>query len=376
MIHNKGKKMRNKKTVNICFFSGDITRSGGTERVGSIIANELVKDKKYNILFLSLWEKKNETFFSLNEQIERSVLYDREINCAKHILGLIFKIHHFVKSKDIDILVDIDGILDMYSIPALIGTRTRLISWEQFNFYQNPYVNYRKITRKWAAKWADAIVVITKEDEEYYKKNLKIKHIIKQIYNPIVCDSAEFSYQSGSKIILSAGRLAEQKGFDILIDVAQKVFEKHPDWVWKIAGEGEQRNLLEQKIREYNLEKNVILCGNVNNIEEFYREASIYVLTSRYEGFGLVLTEAKTYGLPCVSFKCPAGPSEIILDKINGYLIDCFDINLMSDRICDLIENEELRKVFSEKSLKDTEKYSLKKVIKEWKDLIEEVYER
>ena len=226
--------MKEVRTINICFFSGDITRSGGTERVSSIIANELVKDKKFNISFLSLWENKEETFFFLDKQINRNILYENEVNCAKHILGLICKIRRFVKNNKIDILIDIDGILDMYSIPALKGTKTKLISWEQFNFYQNPDCNYRKITRRWAAKGADAIVVLTKEDKGYYENNLNIKNIIRHIYNPIVLEKTEQEYDANSKTIISAGRLTYQKGFDILVDVAKLAFERHKEWKWFI----------------------------------------------------------------------------------------------------------------------------------------------
>lgn len=359
--------------MKICFFSGDITRSGGTERVSSIIANNLMKNEKLDILFLSLFERRKETAFYLDDMISRFTLYDREISGAKRLLGLIHRIHRFVKQKDIDILIDIDGILDMYSIPALVGTRTKLISWEQFNYYQNPYVNYRKFTRKLAARKADAIIVLTKEDKGYYQSNLKIKNIIRHIYNPIVLREDEHYYNVNSKTIISAGRLTEQKGFDILIDVAKIVLERNPDWKWNIVGEGEDRKPLELKIKEYNLQNNLFLCGNVDNIEDYYRESAIYVLTSRYEGFGLVLTEAKAFHLPCVSFRCKAGPAEIIKDGVNGYLIDCFDTERMADKICDLIDSEDLRISFSSHALDDTEKFSIKKVVKQWESLFQEM---
>lgn len=364
--------MRNDEKINICFFSGDITRKGGTERVGTVIANELTKKQDYNISFLSLFEEKEVPSFLIHEKIRRHTLYSKKVSGAKHLLGYIYKIHKFVVRECIDILIDIDGVLDMYSIPALIGTKTKLISWEQFNYYQNPYVSYRKYTRRLAARKADAIVVLTQEDKGYYTSNLKIKNIIKHIYNPIVMND-NANYDINSKVILSVGRMTEQKGFDYLVDVANIVLTKHPDWKWNLVGEGEDQEFLENRIRKLKLEDKLILCGQVEHIEQWYEKTGIYVMTSRYEGFGLVLTEAKSYHVPCVSFRCKAGPSEIILDGVNGYLVDCFDIEQMAEKICDLIEDEKLRMEFSNRSLEDTEKYSIENVISEWEKLFKEL---
>lgn len=366
-LYSIGEEMKN-----ICFFSGDITRSGGTERVSTIIANELTKSEEFNICFLSLWEKQEKSFFHIAKNIKRYQLFEDEVS-GKKILSYIKNIRRFVKSRKIDILIDIDGILDLYSIPALWKTNTKLISWEQFNYYQNPDGNYRKLTRKWAAKWADAIVVLTDEDKGYYEKELKIRGRLQRIYNPMEQSEVKKEYKFESKTILSAGRLTYQKGFDMLVDVAQKVFQKHNDWKWIICGEGEDRKALESKIKEYHLAQNVILKGNVKNINEYYRQSAMFVLTSRFEGFGLVLTEAKRMGLPCISFRCPAGPAEIIVDGINGYLVDCFDIETMADRVCEVIEDKELRASFSQNSMKDTDKFSIQKVAKRWEELFDKV---
>lgn len=93
-------------------------------------------------------------------------------------------------------------------------------------------------------------------------------------------------------------------------------------------------------------------------------------MTSRFEGFGLVLTEAKTFKLPCISFKCKAGPNEIILNDVNGYLIECFDLNEMAEKIRYLINSELKRKQFSDNALNDTEKFQLDFIKKQWIDLL------
>lgn len=356
--------------INVCFFSGDITRSGGTERVSTVIANELQRDEELNISFLSLWENHKEPFYNINQNIKRDVLFEKETTGIYHFLGYIRRTRRFAKTNKIDILIDIDGILDMYSIPAVFGLKTKIVSWEQFNYYQNPYVNYRKRTRKLAAKYADAIVVITKEDKKYYKQNLRIKNKIEQIYNPITIKNNNGSYDIDSKTILSVGRITEQKGFDMLVDVAKHVFDKHPDWNWIIIGDGEDKERIKSKIKEYEIDNNISIINNVKNIEDYYKKSAMYVMTSRYEGFGLVLTEAQVFHLPCVSFKCPAGPSEIIKDRVNGYLIDCFDIEKMIRDINNLIEDVQSRQCFSKNALIDSKLFDLKAISNKWKELL------
>lgn len=357
----------------ICFFSGDITRSGGTERVSTVIANQLVRNKKFDMCFLSLWESNDKLFYVLNDKIKRYALFEK-VTSGKKIFTYVYRLRKFIKSNNIDVLIDIDGILDLYSIPALRGVKCKLISWEQFSFYVNPYVGYRKITRKWAAKKADAIVVLTEEDRKNYEREVNVKGILRRIYNPIEIGNGEdICYNMKSKIIISAGTLNYNKGFDMLIDVAKIVLKKHNDWRWVVCGEGEERKRLEEKIEKNNLTENLILKGNVSNIEEYYRKSAIFVLTSRTEGFGLVLTEAKKEGLPCVSFRCPAGPNEIIFDGVNGYLIDCFDVKAMAEKVNQLIENQDIRKRFSDNSMVGTEKFNIDKISEQWMELIEQI---
>lgn len=358
--------------MKVCFFSGDITRSGGTERVSTVIANELVKDAQFDICFLSLWEKEKDTFFYLDKKILRYTLFDNEVS-GKRILLYISKLRKFIKREDIDVLIDIDGILDLYSIPATRINKCKVVSWEQFSYYVSPFVGYRKYTRKMAAKKADAIVVLTESDRNNYLNNLKINGIIKTIYNPFSQTKQMNEVDEKSKEIITVGRLSPDKGLEYLVEVAEKVLNKHRNWKWRIIGDGEERKTLEMKIKEYGLQSRLILEGKKDKLEKFYQRAAIYVLTSRYEGFGLTLLEAKSAYLPCVSFKCPEGPAEIIEDGINGYLIDCFDVDSMAEKINELIENDKKRKEFSNKALVGTEKFDLSKISSQWKELFVDV---
>ena len=209
----------------ICFFSGDITRSGGTERVGTVIANELHKKGQFEIRIVSLWEDKKKTFFHLEQGIKRDTLFSDHVS-GKKILTYVKAVKKYVDSNRIDVLVDIDGILDLYSIPALKKNKCKLVSWEQFSYYISPFVSYRKYTRKMAAKKANAIVVLTESDKNNYLKELEISGEIRTIYNPVEKTPSIINYDDKSKTIITVGRLSPDKGFDMLVKVASKVFDK------------------------------------------------------------------------------------------------------------------------------------------------------
>lgn len=357
--------------INICFFSGDITRSGGTERVALLIANELNKDNRYNISFVSLTEMNDKPFFKLEEGIIRHKLYDRKVSGVTHILGYINRLRRVIKKHDVHILVDIDGIIDMYSVPVKWMTGVKIISWEHFNLYHHPNQNLREKVRKFAVKHLDAIVTLTEQDKEYYLSELSFKCPIQAIYNPVTYTGIDNTYDVQSKVIISVGRLTYQKGFDRLVDVAELVLKKHTDWQWLVFGEGEDRVMLEQAISEKRLENNLKLMGNVSDIDYRYKESAMFVMTSRFEGLPMTLLEAKYYNLPIVSFDIKTGPRECIIEGVNGYLVEEADNQSLADRINELIEDDEKRRSFSEHALDETEKFDIKNIIKQWNSLFE-----
>ncbi len=359
------------KKIHICFFSGDITRGGGTERVAVIIANELCRSRKYNVSVLSLEERNESPFYKIDQVIRTYKLYKHLNRGIVHIVGIIGKLIRHIKRDNVDVLIDIDGILDIYSLPAKFFTKIRVISWEHFNFYQNPFVPYRKLSRKMAARWADAIITLTEEDKGYYQQNLNLRCPIQCIYNPIIWDGKEHCYHKDSNLILSVGRLTYQKGFDRLVEIAKKVLPKHPEWTWVILGEGEEREFLEKKIKEYHLREQLILKGNVNHVEPYYEQAAFLVMTSRYEGLPMTLLETKPYRLPLISFRCKTGPEELIEDGNNGYLIEENNIQKMTEAVEKLIQDQSMRIIFSEQATKDLEKFQLQAIVRQWEQLLD-----
>ena len=130
---------------------------------------------------------------------------------------------------------------------------------------------------------------------------------------------------------------------------------------------------MEKKISQFGLERNIILTGSVKDMEKIYRSASMYVMTSEMEGLPMVLLEAKSYRLPIVSFDIMTGPSEIVRDGVNGYLVESGDITAMADQICKLIEQPLLRKRFSDATVLDMNKFDRGEIIRQWENLLNQL---
>lgn len=357
----------------VCFFSGDITRSGGTERVSAMIANALASQKKYRILFLSLTEQGDSLFYPLNDGIEHYALGDKWITPGPGYLKVIPKLRRFLKERQVDVIIDIDIVLDILSLLAVKGgLPTKVISWEHFNFQYENSVLYRRLIRNYSVKRTDYIITLTKRDEESYRNNLKRQERIKTIYNPVECVSTEKECER-EKWIITAGNLIHRKGIDFLAQIAPGVLKKHEDWKWLVLGDGELRGLLEEVQAREDLKERLILPGRVQNVSEYMKKAQIFVLTSRAEGLPMVLLEAKTWRLPSVSFDIMTGPSEIIENERNGFLVAPYDCEEMADRIGQLIENEPLRKKFRENTAYGMEKFQMESILRQWNEIIGQV---
>jgi len=356
----------------ICFFSGDITRNGGTEKVSILIANALKRQGKYDIFFLSLTEQKKEPFFLLEQGIERFSLGDRWIQPGPGYLPVIRKLRRFLKEHKTDILIDIDIVLDVLSLPASKGMDTKVVSWEHFNCDYENSILYRRMILKYSVKRTDYIITLTEDDRKCYHRAFGRSENIRAIYNPMEEHQTEQAKER-EKWIITVGRLIQRKGIDYLTQTAVRVLKKHKDWKWLLLGEGEERALAEKVISEHGLENQLILKGNVTNVADYLGRAGIFVMTSRVEGLPMCLLEAKANRLPCISFRIRTGPEEIIEDGINGYLIPPFDCDALAEKIELLIEDEKLRNKFAANACRNIEKFQMAQIIQNWNEVIEQL---
>ena len=360
------------KQKTVCFFSGDITRCGGTERVSIKIADLLKRQGRARIIFLSLTESAAEPFFSMDDGISRYKLEDAWINPGPGYIKILPKLRKFLKEQDVDIIIDIDIVLDCLSLPASKGLKTKVISWEHFNYQFEQSVMYRRLILKYSIKRSDYVVTLTERDKELYIQHLKRRERIQAIYNPIE-ESVAAQEEKKEKWIITIGRHVPQKGPEYLVETAERVLKKYLDWKWIVLGDGEMREYLENEISRRQLDGRLILEGIVQNVGDYLQKAQIYVMTSRFEGLGLCLLEAKSHGLPCVAFDVPMGPAELIADGINGYLIPPFFCDEMEDKISRLIDNKELRDQFSGNAMLGMEKYREDYILNQWNQVIDQM---
>jgi glycosyltransferase involved in cell wall biosynthesis len=217
---------------------------------------------------------------------------------------------------------------------------------------------------------AGCLICITKEDcEDFINNGIPAVHI----NNPKSFISDKKSQLSNQKLI-AAGRLSPEKGFDTLIEAFKillnsctaKEMEVISCWELEIYGEGYLRSKLKKQINDNGLENKIYLKGYTRNLKDMYINSSIFVLSSRYEGFGLVLIEAMECGLPIISFDCKVGPNEILSNGKFGILVKDQNINELALSMKKLILSEEKRLYYQKLSIKRALDFDVEKVIAEW----------
>lgn len=357
----------------ICFVNHDLSVVGGDKTITVNLANELCKFHK--VILVSICNRRGKLAYELDERIEYINLgEDNDARLREKMMHTFFKLLNIYRKYKVKVSF-LEG-----NYPGFIGcvaqpfTRTKLIFCDHGSFASQADDKDIVAIRKLASNLCYKTIVLTKKSMEDYRnafglKEKKIDYIYNWIPEPLL--EPKRSYDMDSKLILSVGRLDEEKGFDMMVEVAKRFLPKHPDWQWHVYGTGDLDDEVKQWICEAGLEKQVILKGLNTQLEDVFSHTSILVLPSYREGLPIVLLEAIAYKLPAVSFDIITGPREILRDGENGYLIPPYEIDMMAEKIEYLIKHPEERKHFSENMRLDVEKFQVDTIRKQWMDLIE-----
>lgn len=218
----------------------------------------------------------------------------------------------------------------------------------------------------------DAVCVLTDEDYEHNWQHSRVGGKVRVIPNPLTeISSARACYHAHT--VVTVGRVTWQKNHSSLVRAWQLVAPAHPDWRLVIYGDGDLMDRLREQVAEAGLGDSISLRGEVSGVSERLAECSIFVLTSRFEGFGLALTEAANVGLPLVSYACPCGPRDIINDGIDGLLVNLDDEQGLADALEKLMRDEALRKQMGEAALAASRRYNPATIAGRWMDLFNEL---
>ncbi len=359
------------KKIKICFVSGVIARSGGTERVGSIIASALA-NKGYDITILSFWNE-GTPFFPLDVKVKVHYLLNpkTEGKLYRTYIYPILKLHHYIVKNGFDIIIDIDTELARFTSYAIQGTGCKQISWEHFNYWTMLKLNDKKrfTAKKLIKRYATKLVVLTEEDRQKHIKEYNLTpHFVITMPNPCLSDVVS-KYQFKSKTFLAVGRLSHQKKFTALLDAWSLIFHKCPSWKLIIVGKGELELDLKKKAEDLKLQ-NLIFAGHSSCVEKYYKDAACFVLSSDYEGFPMVILEAQSFGLPVISFDCKTGPRDLIQDGVNGFLVGDGNVKELAKKMLDFTRDENRACQMSIAAARDVQKFSLENITTKWCDLI------
>lgn len=347
--------------------------AAGMERVLTKKANALCHD--YDITIIIRQQKGLPAAFPLDGAV-RTIDLDSDIPHYEERLREVLMREHF------DIVTTMGG-YEMYFLYRIKDGSRKVFEFH-FSFdiskvwlagIRNPlkrwlWVRLQTWRRILIARHYDRLVVLCKADERKWRRYTRK---VETIYNPLMIHPDRIA-SCHNHVAIAVGRLCLQKGFDYLIEAWTFVSKEHPDWFLYIYGEGGMKNCLENQISSNMLDDKVYICNHVDNITEKYLESSIFILSSRDEAFGLVITEAEACGLPIVTFACPNAPAELVDDGRNGYVVPKVgDVRTMAARINKLISDESLRKAMGRESVALSERFNEVKIWRQWIDLYNEL---
>lgn len=215
----------------------------------------------------------------------------------------------------------------------------------------------------------DKIVLLTHEDREDNWHNWSKTAVITNAIS-FTCENPS---SLDEKFVSMVGRLDPVKNCESMIRAFNMVAKRHPDWTLRLYGDGSEREKLQRLIADLGLQGNVELMGFTKDVRAAFSKSSIACLSSLCEGFALVIIEAMECGVPFVSYQCPCGPRDLITEGVDGFLVPVNDEETMANRICQLIEDEELRKTMGHAAKEKARNYHIDNITKQWMTLFNEV---
>ena len=367
---------------------------GGTIRAAINLAGYLAD--RYEVEIISTYRRNDEPYFAFDPRVKVVALDDQrkgvrrprlrklltrfssaiyhpaDIRKHNHTLWTDLQlVRHMRRAEGIAIASRPGHIIQLADL-ALPGLIT--VGLEQMNLQSHAKNLRRAMIRRY--RDLDALAVLTEQDRDAYEQALdgaappmwRLPNTVRAIEPPRA--------DLGAKRIFAAGRYTPQKGYDYLIHAFAPVARKHPDWELKIFGNGHTKARLQARIDEEGIGDQATLAGPTDDVPGEMAQASIYALSSRFEGFPLVLVEAMSKGMACVAFDCPTGPADIVDDHRNGLLVPPKDVEALSAALLEMIEDEELRRRCGDAAIETARDYTMAAIGPRWEEMLQELLQR
>lgn len=367
--------------MRITLFIGTLG-AGGAERALIVLAEGLHK-RGHDVTVLT-WINQEPDFYHVPKgvkhvraDIPESVVSTRWYN-AVGVIRRLFALRKSIKSTQPEVVISfLDGNNELFLLASIKEKYSKILSC-QIDMAEHDHFNSRwDRLRELIYKWADRIVFLDSEQAESAHQQYSAWRCV-GIPNPVVDIDTRPDTQANEIIdklenypvrLAAMGRLANQKGFDLLLEAFKRIVQHFPKAGLVILGEGPLRDDLQEQIKALDLIDHVLMPGQIQNPHAVIAACDIFVFSSRYEGQGLALVEAMACGIPAVSFDCPSGPSYIIRDHVDGILVPPEDINALAETVIMLLNDKEkrLKLALSAKKVKD--RYSTGKICSQWEDL-------
>ena len=375
------------KQFRIVYCTPALYFAGGMERVLTMKANYFAEHFGYDVTIILTDGKEKPIFYPLSDKVKvinLDIGFEELWTCSflKKIFFYLKKQHLYKKllnrelmriRPDITVSMlrrEINFINDIQDGSKKIGeshiNRANFRNFEGNNALKNLFSKFWMNSLLSKLQRLDRFVVLTEKDKEAW---VELNNVC-VIPNPLSFTSTRHSDLSEKRII-AVGRYCHEKGYDLLLKAWGIVQNRTTDWRLEIFGEGD-RTQYEEMVDTLNLDRHrCILNGRSSKIQDEFLNSSLSVCSSKFEGFGLVITEAMACGLPVVSFDCPWGPRAIISDGEDGILVENGNVDKLAETIVLMIQNPERRKAMADKAIENVQRFRIDQIAGLWKSLFE-----
>lgn len=353
---------------------------GGAERVAMNLSSEWVA-QGWEVSVATLTSTASD-FYSLPASVERITLdlagatggpAGAVFANARRMLAL----RRVLRQVKPDVVLGIETRPSILAILAGLGLPCKVIATEHIHPPMLSEGKFWEFLRRWTYPLADKVVALTEKSKAWLQDHCHCKAVTVipnsislpiPVVEPVVPPQKIVGPER--RVLLAAGRMAEQKGFDILIDSFARIASAFPGWDLVIVGDGHDRRALEAQVTVAGLRNRVLLPGQVGNMPDWYERADLYVLSSRFEGFSMTIVEAMASGCAVVSFDCDAGPGDIITHGHDGLLVQAVgDPQELANALSTLMKDDETRALMASRARAVVDKFSVARVFSMWRDV-------